>query len=325
MAIGDQITAQRYNDIQTRVANVLGNGSSDRGYGQTPVSSQVTQNVDTVEAADMNNLYTDMRAILQHQTNADPTTISQVVAEVDLITDDDTNDTTKGYLDYETLSIQLDTNRHLCSDDQSTVSDIVTTASAAINATRTTAWNATIVHKFTLNFNSADHYRHFFNSGGQVRIYSDITGGTGKQDDWDTMLFNAGIIIFDYQETVSSKLSGTAYAIGAYDLVVGGGYSLIYSKAGSGLYAENDYLIYVKRNSNTQLQFLIEFRDDDAGDDTGDSNGDGFINPIDEDVQPTLTTQIQARRASGSFVAVAAPTGANLIILDADSETSPTP
>lgn len=323
MAIGDQITAQRYNDIQARVANILGNGSSDRGYGQTPVSSQVTQNVDTVEAADMNNLYTDMRAILQHQTNADPTTISQVVAEVDLITDDDTNDTTKGYLDYETLSIQLDTNRHdIATTDQSTIANILTTGAVAINASRTTAWNATIVHKFTLDFNSADHYRHFFNSGGQIRIFADITGGTGKQDDWDTMLFNAGDIIFDYQETVSSKSSGTAYATGAYDLVVGNAYSLIYSKAGSGLYAENDYLIYVKRNSNTQLQFLIEFRDDDLGDDQG---GAGSTGPEDEDVQPTLTTTITARRASGSYVAVAAPTGVNLITLAADNEASPTP
>lgn len=320
MAIGDQITAQRYNDIQTRVANVLGNGSSDRGYGQTPVSSQVTQNVDTVEAADMNNLYTDMRAILQHQTNADPTTISQIVAEVDLITDDDTNDTTKGYLDYETLSIQLDTNRfNLASTNQSSVANILTTANAPINATRTTAWNGTIVHKFTCNFNSADHYRHFFNSGGQIRVFADITGGSGKQDDWDTMLFNAGDIIFDYEKTVSSKSSGTAYAIGAYDLTVGAAYSLIYRKQGSGVYAENDYLVFVKRNSNTQLQFLIEFQDDDLGDKTGAGAA------VDENVQPTLATTITARRASGSFVSVAAPTGANLITLASDNEASPTP
>lgn len=323
MAIGDSITAQRYNDIQTTVASVLGNGSGDRGYGQTPLSVPVTQNVDVVEAADMNALYTDMEAILQHQTNASPTTISQVTADVDLVTDDNTGDATKGYADYEALANQLDLDRfELASTGQSSIANIVTTANAPINATRTTAWNGTIVHKFTCNFNSADHFRHFFNSGGQIRIFADITGGTGKQDDWDTMLFNAGDVIFDYEKTVSSKSSGTANAIGAYDLTVGGAYSLIYRKVGSGVYAENDYLVFVKRNSNTQLQFLVEFQDDDVGD---DNNNDGATNPIDENVQPTLATTITARRASGSFVSVAAPTGSNLITLAADNEASPTP
>jgi hypothetical protein len=44
MAIGDPITAARYNVIQSTVSNVLSTGSGDSGYGQTLQSSQVAQN-----------------------------------------------------------------------------------------------------------------------------------------------------------------------------------------------------------------------------------------------------------------------------------------
>ena len=41
MAVGDLVTAARYNVIQSTVANVLGIGSGDKGYGQSLQSSQV--------------------------------------------------------------------------------------------------------------------------------------------------------------------------------------------------------------------------------------------------------------------------------------------
>ena len=36
------VTASRYNAIQTKVANVLGTGSGDKGYGQSVTYSQVS-------------------------------------------------------------------------------------------------------------------------------------------------------------------------------------------------------------------------------------------------------------------------------------------
>ena len=34
MAVGDIITAARYNNLQSRVATIMGVGSGDDGYGQ---------------------------------------------------------------------------------------------------------------------------------------------------------------------------------------------------------------------------------------------------------------------------------------------------
>ena len=77
MAVNDLITAARYNNAQGRVASVLGNGSGNQGYGQPVTSSQVNSNL-KVTATDINNLYTDLKAIRVHQTGGIPNSIAQV-------------------------------------------------------------------------------------------------------------------------------------------------------------------------------------------------------------------------------------------------------
>ena len=52
------ITAARLNNLQSRIALILGTGSGTNGYGQTVVSSQVNNSSDTVDAEDINNIYT---------------------------------------------------------------------------------------------------------------------------------------------------------------------------------------------------------------------------------------------------------------------------
>lgn len=54
MAVGDIITAVRYNNIQDTVEDVLGVGSGNFGYGQNTASNQVPVEK-IVTASDMNN------------------------------------------------------------------------------------------------------------------------------------------------------------------------------------------------------------------------------------------------------------------------------
>ena len=42
MAVGDTITAARYNNIRARVAAVLGLGAGDEGYGQSVTTVSYT-------------------------------------------------------------------------------------------------------------------------------------------------------------------------------------------------------------------------------------------------------------------------------------------
>ena len=89
MAVGDIITAARYNSLQSRVATVMGVGSGDDGYGQNLSSAQVGVN-DNVQAIDINQLYSDMANGRIHQTGATPSEINIVTQNVDLVLDSDT-------------------------------------------------------------------------------------------------------------------------------------------------------------------------------------------------------------------------------------------
>ena len=66
MAVGDTITAARYNIIQARVAAVIGLGSGDEGYGQSRTSSTVAVGA-TITAQDMQNLFTRIRSTLSRR------------------------------------------------------------------------------------------------------------------------------------------------------------------------------------------------------------------------------------------------------------------
>ena len=71
MAVGDIITAARYNNLQSRVATIMGVGSGDDGYGQNLSSSQVAVTA-IVNANDMQTLYTDIATVEYTQTGAQP-------------------------------------------------------------------------------------------------------------------------------------------------------------------------------------------------------------------------------------------------------------
>ena len=109
MAVGDIITAARYNSLQSRVATVMGVGSGDDGYGQNLSSAQVGVN-DNVQAIDINQLYSDMANGRIHQTGATPSEINIVTQNVDLVLDSDTINK-KGIVQFENLATTLENDK----------------------------------------------------------------------------------------------------------------------------------------------------------------------------------------------------------------------
>jgi hypothetical protein len=77
MAVGDIITATRYNALQSRVESILAVGANTEGYGETTASSQVAVN-DLVTASHVNQLKTDIDIINRHQTNQAAGTITSI-------------------------------------------------------------------------------------------------------------------------------------------------------------------------------------------------------------------------------------------------------
>ncbi len=303
---GELIYAADYNTVQSIVDSVMGLGTSDSGYGQAIISSQITPGT-TAQVIQWLRLRTDLLLARQHQTGNDESANLTVASSSNQITAAVANQ-------YYNFASVVQSNRLTLAASGNSATETL------INQTRTTSWNGTINHVVTITFpgyttgaltvNSANHARAFFNAGGQILISASRTGGTGgssKNIAWTTMLGNGtqpsgfGTVSLNY--TATSTVAGTAttpgttYNIGWFDLTTSD--QTVFLKNGpSGNYAENDYEIFARRNSaSDQIILTIQFRDDDAGDPNIDENVDGNLNSL-----------VRIIRPSGSNVSVPTPT-----------------
>lgn len=319
MAKGDRVTRVAYNTLQASVANIVGIGSDQVGYGQQVLSRQANVG-EVVSAALVSHLRTDMAKAWAHQTNTvvvdnfeigPPNLKLYQSGDVlrDFITqyNDFVNNATTGIL----------ARRNLANINQLTSGVEIT------STTRTASWGGltdVISHTVTVTFNGYtqgtlsvspnNHARVFFNAGGSIQISASRTGGTGSTKDttWTNLLSGFGVLSF---RGSSSSITGTlnsggslASSTGFFGLIVGAAPTTILIQPGpAGVYAENDYVVQVSRPTSNTIAFTITFRDDDAGDQTGTGAA------VDEEVTGTLTSLIRCTRPSGSNVDVPSPTG----------------
>jgi hypothetical protein len=289
MAIGDPITAARYNSIQSIVANVLGTGSGDSGYGQTLQSSQVAQN-QLIEDDHMNTLRLDIRKAYLHQNNSYPTLTT--VSTADTVTDNTLNNS---YATFETLATNLNTNRNTISASR------LTTGNTASSYVRTSTWNATRVGNFTVTFATATAARHFFNTGGAVQIDMIISGAGAKAVDWNS-LFNTNMGTLTFANIASSRSGsgGTLSSSVAYSTLTTT-FQTVYTTSSAGTYSSNNFNIQVRFTdvSNLAIEFQITLNDAAAGN-------------IDEDVPANLIISVNRRIADGALptdpIIIAEPT-----------------
>ena len=288
------VTASRYNAIQTKVANVLGTGSGDKGYGQSVTSGQVTTG-DQVTAVHIANLRTDINKCILHQT-ASATTAIVAPSSGDII-DEDNSTTKKGWAQYESTATTAETNRLTAAGGNMSTTSKIT-------ENRTNSWGSspdTINTTFTVTFTSADIKRNYFNAGGEIHLALSLASGSGsKGSSWSSLFSGAGTIKFGRTATTCTG-SGSTTSIGNVDMT--GSHQTIFSKnVGSGVYGENDFNVTAKDNSSTVLEFIVTLNDDDSGDQTGTGG------PVDEDVGGTTTLTVSSFRATnGSAVTLADP------------------
>ena len=289
MAVGEIITAARYNAMQAKVGQTLGNGAGTYGYGQNLESYQVTQS-NTVTAIHMGNLKEDIINAYVHQTGSVPVLTT-------VVTDEDITDAVYG--EYEVASNNVYSGHlNVYESTQASVE------AKLVSPPRTTVWGGnslpqSVYHEFKVTFNNSDHRRHFFNAGGEVRFTATLTGGSGtKYNEWNSMLSAMGTVKFTYGNCTGS--SGTSLGLGNFDLTTSN--QTVYIKAGSGVYADNDYSIKARVSSaGDVIFFLIEFNDGATG------SGSGGFGPVDDPVTGTLTSSISQLRATGPYVEVSSP------------------
>ena len=87
--------------------------------------------------------------------------------------------------------------------------------------TRTTIWQDKLVGEHVWGWNSYNDARYFFNSGGQVRLALEMTGGcSAGYYNWSDVINEMGVLNFTWDNLVQSNATtlGTSEGKGFYDL-----------------------------------------------------------------------------------------------------------
>lgn len=282
------IVSNDYNNLQGRISRVLGIGDSDYGYGQQVVSIPTISKT-TISASQWNELRTDILKSRQHQTGLDESSsLNLVVAKTEI--------TNAIYDSFSSLVTIVETDRLVTPP-----SNQATRENLAVG-TRTTPWNALVTHTVTIEFDTEDNARCFFNAGGAIEISASRTGGSAsiKNNTWSTLLTNMGTIKFTRSQTTSTG-SGTGSQIGFVDLTQVN--QLVFQKlAGNqSYYSLNEYNVYARQGVlESEIVFTIEFNDI-------------FDDSVGDNIDGTLTSTVQIYRSSGSNVSNRRPAVASEI------------
>ena len=175
MAQYTTILANEFNAIQTTVSNVLGTGSSTRGYGSTVSSSQVSTGTN-ITKTQFDNLKTDLDRCYGHISGGSSGATSVVVG----------NDIAwSNIVTYQVAATYVDTNRD---------SNGGTVTSSQSSKVLSAGWGNASTNRvasvnFTITFSSANAMRYYFNQNSYISLSGSgaATGGTPKSNAFGTL------------------------------------------------------------------------------------------------------------------------------------------
>jgi len=284
MTIGSDITAAEFVTIQNKAESLLGPGSGPRGYNQTVLSSDVFSG-NQIEREQWDLLKTDIINILYHQNGQVPNIVT--VNRGDLIQYGAGHPNTN----YNTLLETAIANKFQIAASQSVLS-------SKGSATYTGSWSSSAQFTLTVTFATADQGRYFFNSGGKIRITTNISGGSGtaQYNSWFNFLNSTGIRSFG---------ADTDPIVNYYTLT--NSFQIYYQSSLSSPYSANNYRLEARTNvanNSTGTATVLTLRvtlTDGYVDPAVSPHTPSTVLPIDL-VDGTLTISIEELKASGIMV-----------------------
>jgi len=333
MAVGDKITADRFNQTRNKVAQVLGaggtnpnTGSSDVGfgYGQSLNSYEVARFAD-ITLADINSLRSDLVKTRRHQTGVDYGAVGQINSDEYLGVFTNTTEIRESdWVKYNTSADRAVNNRFSVAENSLTLETYADSPQGGSSRgglldTRNSPWSGTLIAQYRIDFTSQRQADFFFNAGGKIEISPkiDYSGTDNKTLKWKELL-NTWItsVRFSYNNTesfptVSNKKTTTN--IGWYALTTS--FQEIFKKSSEGSYGGNFYSIEASTNSErNRISIRITFDDakaDESYQETDPNTGVVYtISKPDTPVLGTLNSEIRQLRpynASTSYVRVTGP------------------
>ena len=195
-AVNSKILKTDYNSIRDKLVAVLGNGTGNIGYGQqTRIQSTAVAEDSKVTINEWANLRYDIINAYKHINGSNPTTA--VVTEGGTIryTSSFTPDT--GTLDvpqkqYDDWANSITANRFTVAAGESA-------ATGTVSSSRTGSWISQCQCTIQVYWTNSNDARHWFNSGGRIRVSASRSGGTefptlGYQQNqaWTSLLSSIG-------------------------------------------------------------------------------------------------------------------------------------
>jgi hypothetical protein len=283
------IRATDYNTIRGKVADVLGTGNADYGYGQPLLSSQVglDSKVTVNEWAALKN---DIDTAWKHQFGVVTSGMVVPVGSLDqppqLVK---ANIATEPYGQYGAYADVLRANRAGIHSSQSAV---VPKYNAEVNLT----WSSRVYSVVTVQFTSANAARYFFNAGGELRFYSLLssTSGNPQSDSWTGLLNSIGMQAFGARLPAADTEPNNALNYFRLSNV----YQAFVAISATSPYSANTYKISARTpdvadNSNglaSKLEFLVEWIDDHPS-----------ISGSPDSVDGNISLTVQTLEASGQL------------------------
>jgi len=306
---GVPISIADYNVIVASINAIFGTGTGDSGYGGNTANVAFTdlptksagEIITSVDWLNLRNAQFDMGV---HQGT------TQLLVAIPDITSIEDADLCQAFEDpdqgLDPGAINSSSNFSVLTASKDVVSPLNVTVATKLTSVRGTAWSSLIQHEFTVTFVDSDDARHFFNTGGQLRLSASRTGGsaTAQNANWDTILALGGTFIFG--QDAYFTLTGDFQSIPPFGHIIEGVPYGIY-------YGTNSWTISSRREGalgpNGGNGFVIRFKS---------SFLDGHFNAFFDSVDGTFTSTVEERRSTGIFVRPT-PTFATTIPLTAGS------
>ena len=226
----DKILSTDINTLQQDVEQTMGSGIGEYGYGQTVLSSPISigqqiqkSHFDAIRF-DIVNIYLHQFGTLQNFIEASKS-IPIAAGAGDPINR------------YQSLINQLRNTRFDLATNQSSGAILIDTKEYDSSVSGT--WSSSAEAEITVTFSTATEARHFFNSGGKIRIFteldtSSIASPTQQTNAWKNLF--AGLNV-DFG-------AGTSTLINYYRLT--NSYQEYFAKNDSTPYSSNTYILSAK-------------------------------------------------------------------------------
>jgi len=280
---GGLIQASDYNTLAALINNVFGIGSGDSGYGGLSINTGIN-NLPTINIGDIIQSFTSVPgspdewknlrnaffdcALHQNTTLIDPLPSDTLLDDGDIITFFNTLNSTN--------------NSTLLFNNRFNVNAIHLALSTTLTDIRVSPWSSFVRHEFTVDFGNSDNARHFFNTGGELRISASRVGGsaTTQNTEWTNLLSANSPFIFNRLDYFS--LTST--------------FSVYQTVSSGGAYTANNWSIRARRDDavgpNGGNGSIIRFQSDFL---------DGHTNVFFDSIDGTLTSTIEQLKSVGIF------------------------